>query len=187
MRIDPYDITAPAITGEACNEAEALGSAVWLWMHSAEHRDAPLHALSALLLPAIKTGQFVLAVENTKPVFYLAWARLSIEAESRYLNNPPHCMPEADWASGERMWILDWIAPFGHTHTMSRLFLSQLFPKRWMRALYHRGNEHGLRIKTFRGIAVMPQEARHLFNTHPVAEQHSNSRPHDTPFFPSVV
>ena len=168
MRIDTFDITAPAISGEAFSEAEALGSAVWLWMHSAAHRDAPLQVLSALLMPAIKTRQFVIATEHGKPVFYVAWANMDEAAETRYINHPPYAMPEADWSCGERMWLLDWVAPFGHTHPMSRLFLSQLFPKRWMRALDHRGNERGLRIKTYRGIAVMPEEARHWFNTHPV-------------------
>lgn len=175
MHIDTYDITAPAISGEAFSEAEALGSSVWLWMHSSEHRDAPLQVLSTLLLPAIKTGQFILMVENAKPVFFLSWAMLNEEAESRYLNNPPHCMREADWNSGERMWILDWIAPFGHSRKMKRLLERDLFPQRWMRYLHHRGNQRGLRIKTFEGIAVMAEEARHWFETHPAANLISNS------------
>lgn len=171
MRIDTFDITAPAILGEAFSEAEVLGSTVWLWMHSPVHRDAPLNTLPILLLPAIKNSQFVLASENGKPVFFLSWAMLSEEAESRYLRNPPHCMHEADWNSGERMWILDWVAPFGHTRAISRLLWRNIFPSRWARALYHRGNDRGLRIKTFQGIAVMPEEARFWFETHPVAQE----------------
>lgn len=175
MRYDTYNITAPAISGEVFSEAEVLGSSVWLWMHSSEHRDAPLQVLSTLLLPAIKTGQFILAVEDGKPVFFLSWAMLSAEAESRYLSNPPHCMLEADWNSGERMWILDWVAPFGHTRAISRLLWRNIFPSRWARALYHRGNDKGQRIKTFKGIAVMQEEARHWLETHPVANVISNS------------
>lgn len=187
MHIDTYDITAPAISGEAFSEAEALGSSVWLWMHSSEHRDAPLQALSTLLLPAIKTGQFILAVENAKPVFFLSWAMLNEEAESRYLNNPPHCMREADWVSGERMWILDWIAPFGHSRAMSRLLERDIFAKRWMRALYHRGNAKGLRVKTFKGIAVMPEEARYWFEAHPIATTISNSSRNSNDFTPPTT
>ncbi len=169
MRIDTFDITAPAISGETFSEAEALGSAAWLWMHSAAHRDAPLQVLSALLMPSLKTHQFLLATEQGKPIFYMAWANMDEAAEARYLSNPPYSMPEADWNCGDRMWILDWVAPFGHTQAMNRLFLGQLFPQRWMHALDHRGNERGLRIKTYRGNAMMPEEARHWFNTHPVA------------------
>jgi cytolysin-activating lysine-acyltransferase len=182
MRIDTLDITAPAIFGfgASFNEAEALGSAVWLWMHSPAHRDAPLHTLSALLLPAIKTRQFVLATQLGKPVFFLSWANLSEEAESRYLHNPPVCMPEADWNSGERMWILDWVAPFGHSRMMRHILERHLFPTWQARALYHRGNERGLRIKTFHGMAVLPEEARHWFQTHPVATNiPCDTKPHD--------
>lgn len=90
MRYDKFDIIAPTLLGGEFNEAELFGSTVWLWMHSASHRNALLHMLSALLLPAIKTRQFVLASENGKPVFYLSWARLNKEAEKRYLQNSPN-------------------------------------------------------------------------------------------------
>ncbi len=159
MRFDTLDVIAPGLLETPCNEAEVLGSAVWLWMHSASHRDVPLHALSALLLPAIKQRQFVLATEHGKPVFFLIWAGLSPEAERRYLANPPITMPEADWASGERTWILDWIAPFGHT-LCARQLMARLFATRCVRALYHRGNDRGLRVMDFHGIGVMAEEAR---------------------------
>lgn len=177
MRFGTLDITAPGLIDESYSEAEVLGSAVWLWMHSKSHRDAPLHSLSALLLPALKRRQFVLASENAKPVFYLSWADLSEEAEHRYLRNPPVCMPDADWASGKRMWILDWVAPFGHTRAMRRV-IQHLFASRCMRALYHRGENRGLRVKSFRGIAVMPAQAQLWFETHPadipLARSHSS-------------
>jgi len=160
MRYGEFDVTAPALTGEPFNEAEALGGAVWLWMHSAAHRNAPLHMLSALLLPAIKNRQFILVSEKTKPVFYLSWASLSEDAEKRYLTNAPECMPSADWASGERIWFLDWVAPFGHSLRLRSLLKRRLFPGWCARSLYHRGEEKGLRVKTFRGLAVSAQEAR---------------------------
>jgi len=168
-QFDTLDVTAPLILEGEYNEAEAFGSAAWLWMHSRAHRDAPLHTLSSLLLPALKQRQFVLASENGKPVFYLSWANLNEEAERRYLRNPPVCMPQDDWASGDRMWILDWVAPFGHSRTMSRLLKQRLFSNRCARALYHRRGHRGLRILTFHGIAVLPEEARLWFDSNPVA------------------
>ena len=163
------DIIAPGLIEQSWSEAEVLGSAVWLWIHSASHRDMPLHTLPALLLPAIKHRQFVLASEAGQPVFYLAWANLNPEAEQRYLQRHPIQMPDEDWNSGDRMWILDWVAPFGHSRAMSRLLERQLFAGRCARTLYHRGDERGMKIKTFRGIAVLPEEARVWFETHPVA------------------
>ncbi len=159
MRFETLDVLAPGLLNTSCNEAEILGSAVWLWMHSQTHREWPLHTLPALLLPAIKHRQFVLATENGKPVFFLSWAELSPEAERRYLANHPITMPEEDWVSGERIWFLDWIAPFGHTPKARRL-VTRLFATRCMRALYHRGDTRGLKVMDFHGIGVMAEEAR---------------------------
>lgn len=161
-------ITAPALQGGNFNEATVLGAAVWLWMHSATHRDLPLHSLSAMLLPAIKQGQFMLVSEGDKPVFYLSWAMMSEDAEARYLRRHPLLMPAADWHSGDRLWLLDWIAPFGHSQSMRRI-VAGLFSWRCGRSLYHRGNERGLRIRQFHGNAVSSAEARAWFAAHPAA------------------
>lgn len=166
------DVIAPGIFQQTWSEAEALGGAVWLWMNSAAHRDAPLHTLSALLLPAIKHRQFVLASQDGRPVFFLSWADLSLEAEERYLAQPPVCMPEADWASGDRMWILDWVAPFGHSAAMRRLLERHLFPGKVIQALYHRGSTTGLKVKTFKGIAVPKEELDAWRRSHSRANHH---------------
>lgn len=171
MHIDGFDITAPGFFDEPWSEAEALGSAVWLWLHSACHRDIPLHALNALLLPAISHRQFILGRQNGRPVFYVAFSNLSLEAEARYLSQPAICMPAADWNSGERIWFNDWVAPFGHSVPVSRVLQRHFFANRCGRALYHRGEQRGLRIKKFQGVAVMPAEARAWFSDHPLAIQ----------------
>lgn len=151
MRYEDLDFIAPraADAPAGVNEAEVFGSAVWLWMHSTSHRNAPLHMLSALLLPAIKSRQFVLASHGGKPVFYMSWARMSADAEARYVSNPPECMPAEDWTSGERNWILDWVAPFGHTRQIKRLLSQTLLRNQSAKSLNHRGSQTGLRIMTF--------------------------------------
>ncbi|MGN8278609.1 toxin-activating lysine-acyltransferase [Pseudomonas sp. SMV71] len=168
MQFDTLDIIAPGLIDEPWNEAAVFGSATWLWMHSKAHRDAPLHTLPTLLLPAIKHRQFVLASEQGKPVFYLSWLNLDEAAEHRYLSQSPLTLTETDWNSGERLWLNDWIAPFGHTAAMTRLLHRQLFANRCGRALYHRGEERGLRVKTFQGIGVIPEQAKAWFAAHPL-------------------
>lgn len=169
MSTPSLSIIAPGLIEQTWNEAEVLGSAVWLWMHSASHRNFPLHTLPVLLLPAIKSRQFVLASEGGRPVFYLSWANFDSEAEQRYLANSPLLMPEHDWNCGDRLWGLDWVAPFGHTRAMMRIVRRQLFASRWWRALDHRGEERGLSVKTCRGMAVPRDEAKEWFAAHPVA------------------
>lgn len=172
-------IVAPGLIEQTWNEAEVLGSAVWLWLHSPAHREFPLHTLPTLLLPAIKHRQFILASQAGRPVFYLSWANFNLKAEQRYLDNNPLLMPEADWNCGDRTWILDWVAPFGHTRTMTQLLKRQLFANRCARGLYHRGNERGLKIKTFQGAAVLPEQARAWFKAHPVVRSTAPINLHD--------
>lgn len=163
-------IVAPGLIEQTWNEAEILGGVAWLWMHSNSHRDFPLHALPVLLLPAIKKRQFVFATESDQPVFYMSWAHFSLDAEKRYLAHSPLLMPDFDWNCGDRMWILDWVAPFGHSKKLSHILRHQLFANRWARTLYHRGDERGLRIKTFHGSAVVSEEIEEWFSTHPVVD-----------------
>jgi cytolysin-activating lysine-acyltransferase len=162
------DIIAPGLIEQTWSEAEVMGSAIWLWMHSPMHRELPLHSLNALLLPAIKSKQFMLASEAGKPVFYVAWANFDSDAEQRYLHDTRITMQDADWTSGERGWFLDWIAPFGHNLAMTRLFKEQFFASRCMRFLDHRGSERGLKIKQCHGASLLPAETSEWFATHTV-------------------
>lgn len=168
MRFDRFDIIAPGLLDEPWNEATVLGSATWLWMHSKAHREAPLHSLATLLLPALKHRQFVLGSEAGKPVFYLSWLNLSAAAEQRYIERSPLELADADWNSGERLWLNDFISPFGHTTDLARLVQRQLFPNRCMRSLDHHGEERGLRVKTHLGIGVIPEQAKAWFAAHPL-------------------
>lgn len=169
MRVGNLDLIAPLHSPEPWVEASALGAATWLWMHSKTHRNVPLHALPTVLLPAIRHRQFVLASEAGRPVLYLAWLNLNPESERRFLNDSPLLLSEADWNSGDRLWFEDWIAPFGHTTALRGLMQHQLFPTCCARYLHHRGEQRGLRIKTFKGAHVTRQEATTWFAAHPLA------------------
>jgi cytolysin-activating lysine-acyltransferase len=178
MKFGALDVISPMLSSGSTagaedyhtswTEAEVLGASVWLWMHSNKHREIPLQVLSTLLLPAIKLQQFILISEHGKPVFYLSWANMSATAEARYIENPSFSMPQDDWNSGDRMWILDWVAPFGHTQSISKLIKRHLLADRCMRSLYHRGDEKGLRVINFHGIGVMPELANYWFKSHPL-------------------
>ncbi|TAK91618.1 MAG: toxin-activating lysine-acyltransferase [Aquabacterium sp.] len=172
MQIDGFDIIAPGLSPEPWSQAQALGCVTWLWMHSAAHRDTPLHGLPTLLMPALLSRQFVVATLSDRPIFYMSWAMLSEEAEGRYLRNSPILMPQADWTSGDRMWITDWVAPFGHTSQMSKMILRQLMPHSCMRSLNHHGGDperEGLRVNTFRGRLVSRRDAREWWQARPLA------------------
>lgn len=162
------DVIAPGLLQQDWREAEIFGAATWLWMHASTRRETPLKWLSTLLLPPITHRQFVLASEGDRPVFYVSWANFSVAAENNYVNGPHAAITLADWASGDRQWIIDWIAPFGHTASIWRLLQRQLFATHCMRYLHHRGVERGFRIKRFHGIALSRIEADAWFASRPV-------------------
>ncbi len=168
-RAPKLDIVAPGMTARNWNEAEVLGATIWLWMHSPAHRNLPVHVLPGLLLPAIERRQFVMGSQAGKPLFYMSWAKFDINAERRYLQNPSAPLADADWSSGNRLWIVDWIAPFGHTPTLARIVRRRLF-RQWMgRMLYHRSDPRNRKIMTFRGSGMSPDEAQIWFEGNPVA------------------
>ncbi len=160
MQHTSLTLTAPALQGSTPHsDAEILGSATWLWMHSPRHRELPVHALASLLLPAIKLQQFVLASAmmdgELRPVAFASWANFSAEAEARYMAHSARPLPPEDWRSGDRMWVLDWMAPFGHNHAFIEAW-RQLMPRSCQRAFQHR--QRG-KVITIRGRGVSADEA----------------------------
>jgi len=160
MQSGIYDVHAPLLLGGERSEAEVLGAAVWLWMHSPQHRDLPLHALPTVLLPIIKHQHYLLVSREGRPVCFISWMSLDNAAERRYLSQPAIKVQENDWLSGDRLWIRDWIAPFGDTRAISRLVTDLLFPDRCFRSLYHQGKRRGQRVMNFKGRQISQQQAR---------------------------
>ncbi|WP_380184727.1 toxin-activating lysine-acyltransferase [Kalamiella sp. sgz302252] len=168
MKLGEYDICAPMILGGTLSEAEVFGASVWLWLHSAQHRDIPLHCLPDVLLPIIKRQQYALVSRAAKPLFFLSWMWLDEAAEQRYISEPAIMVQERDWACGDRLWFRDWIAPFGENLAMARLVSKVLFPDRCVRSLYHRGAQLGLRVINFKGQQVSSAQARAWRAAHPL-------------------
>jgi len=169
MHISPLDYLSPA-NGMPYSEAEALGSAVWLWMHSKRHRGVSVADLSGLLLPAIKHGQFILATENGKPVFFTSWAYFSAESEREYLDDPQRMMADADWHSGDRFWFIDWIAPFGHSLEAAETIRATLFPRLCARALSRRKRDGSAAMYQITGRDITQVQAREYFAPRPLIQ-----------------
>lgn len=168
MSSHSLEILAPGLLAQTWRQTEAFGAVAWLWMHSTFHRDIPIHALNQMVLAAIRCEQFILAIEQGKPVAYMSWACMDEAAERRYLGSHPCLMSDAAWNSGERVWILDWIAPFGHTRHFSNVVLRDLFAHRFGRYLYHRTEGAPPQVKVFRGHSVNRLLFRQWLHDHPV-------------------
>lgn len=164
-------ITAPYLEASDRSEAEIFGCVVWLWIHSKSQSDMPLSALALWLLPALKSKQFVLAYEadgqQSKPVAYMAWAELSAEAESRYVDNPALGLSPEDWRSGDRVWITDFFTPYGHAKPFADVIAAAL-PDFCFRYLYHRGQDRGMRVLYSRGNRVSLEQSKQWWSDRPI-------------------
>lgn len=162
---------APSLSGASYSPAEVLGAMAWLWLHVPGHRDVPVQALARFALPPITRGQFILVTQQQPsgpvPVAYATWARLDAQAESRYIADPARGLQPEDWACGDRPWMIDWFAPFGHSRALAG-HARTVFQGMGVRGLYHRGAERGFRVKTFQGAGVDRQQALEWWRARPM-------------------
>jgi cytolysin-activating lysine-acyltransferase len=158
---------------QSLSEAEILGMVVWLWTHSQTHRVLPLAALNSQVYPVIRLGQYIVLCHANQPIAYAAWAALDERREQNYLTRTSALQTEQDWFSGNRYWITDFIAPFGHTNVLRHMIQSKLSGQP-IRFLRHKGSDRGLKVIETHGLALLSEEARHWFKNNPVCYPNSS-------------
>lgn len=126
----------------------------WLFSASELHRRWPFAAVRQWLTPAIRLRQYRLYRENGRPVAFVTWARLSAEVETAYVRNPRGLRPE-HWRSGDRIWLLDYVAPFGHAKAVAKDLKTNVFPDDVGRFLRQRPGDDTLRIMYVHGIRAI--------------------------------
>jgi len=90
---------------------QTLGEAMWLLFQSPDYRSVQIGAIERLFLPAMRRNQFTLFRDHDQAVGLASWALLNDEAERAYLETG-HLSPN-DWASGDHLWVIHFVAPFG--------------------------------------------------------------------------
>ena len=138
---------------------DALGKLSWIWMHSPMHRDWVTSAAARFLLPPVAMQQFELLECDGLPVAYCSWAWLNEEAEIRYLLKPS-ALELADWNSGDRLWFIDWVAPFdGADSRKLKRLLALRFPNEVARTIHVKPGQDTAHIREFKGSALTRAEA----------------------------
>lgn len=142
----------------------ALGDIAWLWMSSPMHRDWPVHLLARNTLAPILRGQYILLRRDGVPTAYCSWARMDADSELAYVLDPAS-LEERAWNCGDRLWIIDWIAPFSRSDNNAlRRALAERLPEQVGRSLRVRPGSQTARIMEHRGRALAPAQARALLD-----------------------
>lgn len=111
-----------------------LGRVAALMMGSPEHRYLFVADLEWRLVPPLALRQCRLVQRGGLPVAFLSWALLDEARERRRLAGNRRLAP-ADWRSGDRLWLIDLIAPGGDGEALAREVMAKLFPGRVFRTL----------------------------------------------------
>ncbi|MDA0782752.1 MAG: toxin-activating lysine-acyltransferase [Rickettsiales bacterium] len=89
-----------------------FGSISWLMLHSPAHRHMFISDYEWLVMPALQSKQFRVIRQGNTPIAYISWAYLDEETEERVKKGMIKLKP-TEWTQGDRLWIIDVIAPFG--------------------------------------------------------------------------
>lgn len=120
---------------EPIDKVTAMGHGIWLMSQVATHKHFFIADIEWMLVPPVATGQFRLWRNEGLPVGFATWALLSDEAEKRILEGGIRRLAPNDWNSGENVWLMDVIAPFGGREEAVREIKEQVFPGKTVKAL----------------------------------------------------
>ena len=106
----------------------AAGPILLLYMQSSHRRFHFISDLEWLLIPPLVAGQCKLYMRKEYPISYISWAFLDETAEKRMVHNGGKLRPD-DWNSGDRLWLIDIVAPFGGVENMLADIQKNEFPE----------------------------------------------------------
>ncbi len=104
-----------------------LGDITELCLGSELHRNWYIKDIQRLFIVPMEIDQARLFYRDGKVIGFISWAFLSYEAENSFLNRTRKLQPE-DWKSGQRIYIMDLIAPYGDVGTLGRWVREYLTP-----------------------------------------------------------
>lgn len=95
------------------------GDFMFLAFRSQYHAGMTTAGLRSVFEPPITLGQYQVFRFDDIPRGLITWARLDAAAEQKYIRREP--LTPQEWNSGDRLWIIDFIAPYkGLTHGIGR-------------------------------------------------------------------
>ena len=118
-----------------------FGAMFYLASLTSYHRPRPLADLFASFEAPLRLGQYKLFRSEGFARAGITWAGLSPEAERRFAVDHVGLAPQ-DWNSGTSVWLVDFLAPFGHVEQIIPV-LTQNPDLTCVRTLWH--NKDGTR------------------------------------------
>ncbi len=119
---------------DALKKLPILGPAFWLYARDPRKRYTFIADQDWLLMPPVVLDQCKLYMKNEMPWVFITWALVNDEIDQRLRSNVPKIAPH-EWKSGEHVWLIDVVAPFGESEEMIADLRKTEFPGRKVCAL----------------------------------------------------
>jgi len=124
--------------------AAVLGEMTWLMTQSKGHRLMFLGDLEWMAMPALLLRQYrIFRDDNKQPVGLALWAKVSPEVEERLAQGGANKLKPEDWNSGDILWLVDLVAPFGRQDDMLNELRSSVLKGETLK--FHRTTPDGKR------------------------------------------
>jgi cytolysin-activating lysine-acyltransferase len=111
-----------------------LGPALWLYARDPLRRYSFMGDMDWLLLPPVVLDQCRLFMKDGIPFGFFTWALVSDAIDQRLRSGVAKLAPH-EWKSGEHLWLIDMVSPFGRPDAMINELLQGISGGRVARAL----------------------------------------------------
>ena len=111
-----------------------LGPAMWLYTHDPLKKFMFIGDIDWAVLPPVVLDQCRLYTRNGLPYAFVTWASVSDDIDARLRSSQPKVAPH-EWKTGDNLWIIDAIAPFGQLEETLQELRETMFPGKKVCAL----------------------------------------------------
>lgn len=111
-----------------------LGPALWLYARDPVKKFMFIGDTDWAVLPPIVLDQCRLYTKDGLPYAFITWALVNDTVDARLRTENPKIAPH-EWKSGEHVWIIDAVAPFGQLEETLHELRTTLFPDKKVSAL----------------------------------------------------
>lgn len=101
----------------ALKKLPILGPVFWLYARDERRKYTFIAEQDWLLMPPVVLDQCKLYMKDDMPWAFVTWARVNDEIDARLRSANPRIAPH-EWQSGEHVWLIDIVAPFGEADDM---------------------------------------------------------------------
>lgn len=138
-----------------------MGPALWLYARDPLKKFMFMADIDWALLPPVILDQCRLYTKDGIPFAFFTWALVNDAVDQRLRSGTPRIAPH-EWQSGQHLWLIDVVTPFGKTEEMIDELRNAQFPNLKISALLpdpQQGNQ--VKLREWLPVTAPAAKARH--------------------------